>query len=125
MRVAHLALDLRPGNQRGHRVHHDQVHRPAADQLLGDLQRLLAGVGLADQSRSSIADAELARVGHVERVLGVDEGRDPALCLHLGDGVQGEGGLAGRLVAEDLHDPAARVAAHAERAIEAHGARWG
>ena len=101
----------------------DQVHRARAHQLLGDLQRLLAGVGLRDEQLLD-AHPELARVGDVERVLGVDEGRDAALRLHLGDGVQGERGLARGLVAEDLHHPAARIAAHAERAVEPDRARW-
>jgi hypothetical protein len=41
-------------------------------------------------------------------VLGVDEGADAAGALRLGDGVQGERGLARRLGAEDLDDAAAR-----------------
>ena len=47
--VAHLALDLGPGRERGHGVHDDHVDGAAPDQRLGDLQRLLAGVGLGDE----------------------------------------------------------------------------
>ena len=75
VRVAHLALDLGPGHERRDRVHHDHVHRVAADQHLGDLQRLLARVRLRDQEVVHV-DPQLARVLDVERVLGVDEGRD-------------------------------------------------
>jgi len=95
---------------------------PRANQVLGDFQRLLASVGLADQHLFD-AHAELARVAHVEGVLGIDERGDSALRLNLRDGVQGEGGFARRLVAENFDHPAARVAAAAERAIEPHRAR--
>ena len=47
--VAHLALDLGPRHQRGDRVDDDHVDGAGADQRLGDLERLLAGVGLADE----------------------------------------------------------------------------
>ena len=46
--VAHLTLDLRPGHQRRHRVHHNHVNGVGTHQGLGDLQRLLAGVRLGD-----------------------------------------------------------------------------
>ena len=49
MGVAHLALDLGPGHERGHRVDHEHVERARADQHVGDLERLLTGVGLGDQ----------------------------------------------------------------------------
>ena len=47
--VAHLALDLGPGRERGHRVDDHHVERTRADQHVADLERLLAGVGLADE----------------------------------------------------------------------------
>ena len=49
VRVAHLALDLGPRGESGHRVDDHDVERAAADEQLGDLQRLLAVVGLRDQ----------------------------------------------------------------------------
>ena len=55
--VAHLALDLGAGHERGHRVDDDDVERAGADQHVGDLQRLLAGVGLGDQQGVGV-DAE-------------------------------------------------------------------
>ena len=85
--VAHLALDLGPRHQRGDRVDDDEVDRAGADQHVGDLQRLLAGVGLRDQQRVDV-DAELLGVLRVERVLGVDERRDAAGLLRVGDRVQ-------------------------------------
>ena len=77
VRLAHLALDLGLGHQGRHRVDDDDVHRVGADQHLGDLQGLLAVVGLGDQQVVDV-DAELAGVLGVERVLGVDEGGDAA-----------------------------------------------
>ena len=57
MAVAHLALDLGARHQRGDRVDDDQVERAGADQHVGDLERLLTGVGLGDQQRVGV-DAE-------------------------------------------------------------------
>ena len=120
-RIAHLAFDLGLGRERGDRVDDDQVDRGRADQRIDDLERLLAGVGLGDEQLLQV-DAELLRVLHVERVLGVDEGAGAAELLHLGDDLQGERGLAGGLRAVDLDHPAARQAADAERDVEAERA---
>ena len=76
-RVAHLAFDLGLGRERGDRVDDDQVDRARAHQHVGDLERLLAGVGLRDQQLLRLTPSFL-RVCDVERVLGVDEGADAA-----------------------------------------------
>ena len=68
-------------------------------------------------------DAELAGVLGVERVLGVDERRDAAALLRLGDDVERERRLAGGLRPEDLDDAAARDAADAERDVERDASR--
>ena len=94
---------------------------PRADQGLGDLERLLTGVGLADEQLVDV-DADVLGVAGIERVLRVDEGDDPARALRVGRDVVAERGLAARLGAEDLGDPAARDAAHAEREVERHRA---
>ena len=47
--VAHLALDLRPRHEGRDGVHDDDVHAAGADERLGDLERLLAGVRLRDE----------------------------------------------------------------------------
>ena len=93
--VPHLALDLGPRHQRGHRVDHDEVDRAGADQHVGDLQRLLTGVRLGDQQRVGV-DAERLGVVRVERVLGVDERGDAAGRLDARHGVQGDRRLARR-----------------------------
>ena len=118
MRIAHLAFDLGLRNQRRDRVDDDQVDRARAHQRLGNLQGLLAGVRLRDEQVLD-ADAELPGVGDVERVLRVDERCDSAQCLHLCDGVQRQSRLARGLRPIDLDDPAARIAAAAERDVEA------
>ena len=64
-------------------------------------------------------DAELLGVGRVERVLRIDEGGHAAELLRLGDHLQRERRLAGRLRPEDLDHPAARNAADAERVVDA------
>lgn len=90
---------------------------PDLDQHVGDLQRLLTRVGLGDEQRVGV-DAELLRVFGVEGVLRVDEGRDAARALGIGHRVQGDRGLTRGLGAVDLHDPAARQAADAERHVQ-------
>ncbi len=77
MAVAHLALDLRARHQSGDRIDDEDVDRVGADQGVGDLQRLLARVGLRDDQIVDV-DAELAGVDRIERMLGVDEGGDTA-----------------------------------------------
>ena len=106
------------GTKRGHRVDDDQIDGAGADQLVGDLQGLLAAVGLRDQQILD-AHAQLARIGDVEGVLGVDEGAYAARFLCLRDGVQGERGLARGLGTEDLDHAAARQSAHAQGQVEA------
>ena len=122
MAVAHLAFDLGLRGQRGDRVDGDDVERARADEQLGDLERLLAGVGLRDEQVVDV-DADLARVHRVHRVLGVDEGADAAAPLRLGDDVVDERRLARGLRAEDLDDAAARQAADAEREVERERSR--
>ena len=124
LRLAHLALDLGLGHEGRDRVDDDHVDRAGADEHLGDLEGLLAVVGLGDEQVVGV-DAELLGVLGVERVLGVDEGREAAGLLGLGDDLEGERRLAGRLRAEDLDDAAARDAADAERGVDARGSRSG
>ena len=119
--VAHLAFELGARRQRRDRIDHQHVDRAGAHQRVGDLQRLLAGVGLRDQQVVEV-DAELAGIDRVERVLGVDEGADAAVLLRLGDDVQRQRGLARAFRPVDLDDAAARQAADAERDVEAERA---
>jgi hypothetical protein len=115
--LAHLALDLGLGRERGDRVDDDDVDRAGAHQHVGDLECLLAGVRLRDQQVVDV-DAELLGIGRIERVLGVDEGGGAAALLALGDDLQRQRGLAGGLGPVDLDDAAARQAADAERDVE-------
>src|SRR3954452_239234 len=115
--VAHLALDLGAGHERGDRVDHDQVERAGADQHVGDLKRLLTGVRLGDQQGVGV-DAEVLGVVGVERVLGVDERDDAAGALGVGHRVQGNRRLAGGLRTVDLHHATAREATEAQRDVE-------
>ena len=65
---------------------------PGADQHVGDLERLLAGVGLGDQQVVHV-DPDGPGVHRVHGVLGIDVGADPTVALRLGHHVHGEGGL--------------------------------
>ena len=76
-RIAHFAFDFGLRRERSDRVDHDQVDRAGTHQRIDDLERLLAGVGLADEQVGKV-HAELLRILHVERVLGIDETQVPA-----------------------------------------------
>ncbi len=79
--VAHLALDLGLGDSAATESITMSVDRARAHEHVGDLERLLAVVGLADEQLLRL-DPELARVVEVERVLGVDEGATPPGFWH-------------------------------------------
>src|SRR5450756_1334269 len=115
--VAHLALYLGLGRERRYRVDGDDVEGAAAHQHLGDLERLLAVVGLRHQQLVDV-DADGLCVHGVHGVLGVDEGGLATEPLRLRDEVIDHGGLARRLRAVDLADAAARDAADAEGDVE-------
>ena len=115
--VAHLALELGARGERGDRVDRHDVDRAGAHEHVGDLEGLLAVVGLGDEQLVDV-DTDLARVERVHGVLGVDERADAAELLGLGQDVVEQRRLARGLGAEDLDDPSARHAADAERQVE-------
>src|SRR5262249_43113776 len=119
--IAHVALDLRARYEGRDGVDREDVECARADERVGDLERLLAVVGLGDEEVLGL-DPELPRVADVERVLGVDEGRDAAALLRLGDQLEGERRLARRLRAVDLDHASARDAADTERNVESERA---
>ncbi len=117
MRVAHLAFDLGPRRERGHRVDDEDVERARADQHVGDLERLLARVGLRDQQGVDV-DPDGPGVDGVHGVLGVDVGADAAVALRLGHCVHGQGRLSRGLGPVDLHDAAPGQPTDAERQVQ-------
>src|SRR5579863_10190164 len=117
MGVAHFAIEFGLGNQGCDGVDYENVDSTGTDQSLGDLKRLFAAIWLRNQEVIDV-DAEFFGVGRVEGVFSVDKCGETACSLGLGDDLQGDGGLAGRLGAEDLNDAAARDAADAKRRIE-------
>jgi hypothetical protein len=117
MAVTHLAFDLCAGHQGRYRVDDDDVHCARADQRVGDLESLFTIVGLADEELVDV-HTQLAGIARVERMLGVDEGRDTTILLALGDRVEGQSRLAARLRAIDLDDAAPRIAPNAQREVE-------
>ena len=120
--VAHLPLQLGLGHEGRDGIDDQDVQGAAANEGFGDFEGLLAAVGLRDQQVVGI-DADLAGVGHIEGVLGVDEGRQSVLFLRLGHDVQGKGRFSARFGAENLDHPSPGNAAHAECGIEPDGAR--
>ena len=122
MGVAHLALDLRPGHQSRHGVHHDHVNSVGAHQGLGDLQGLFTGVRLADQQAVHV-HPQVPGVHGIQSVLHVDEGGVAPALLTLGDAVQSQGSLAGGFRPVDLDDSAPGQAADAQGQVQGQGAR--
>ena len=122
MRVPHLPLDLGTGHEGRHGVHDHHVYGAAADQHLGDLESLLAGVRLGHQQVVHV-HTQLAGVPHVQRVLGVDEGRDASLPLGIRDDVEAKRRLPAGLGPVDFADAAPRDATDADRGVEVDGAR--
>src|SRR3984893_11276316 len=117
MAVAHFAFELGARHEGRHRIDDQDVNGSGADQRVRYLERLLAGIGLGNQQVVDI-DAELAGIGRVERVLGVDEGAGSAAALRFGNDMQGKRRLAGALWAVNLDNPPARQPANAERDVE-------
>ena len=117
MDVAHLAVELGARHQGGDRVDHQDVDGAGAHQGIGDLQRLLAGVGLGDQQLIDV-DAELAGIDRIEGVFGVDEGAGAAQLLGLTDDVERHRRLPRGFGPVDLDHPAPRQAADAKRDVE-------
>src|ERR1039458_2306150 len=121
MRVAHLAVQLGLGHQGSHRIHDQHINGAGLDQRLSDLERLFAGVGLRDEQVVHI-DAKLFGVAGIERVFGVDEGRQATRALGFRDDLQGDGGFAGGLRTVDLCNTAARNTPNAKSGVKADGA---
>src|ERR1019366_7772022 len=117
----HDAVGLGLRDERGDGVDDDDVDRGRAHERLGDLERLLAGVGLRDHEVVDV-DAELPGVIGVEGVLGVDERREPAALLRFRHDVQGQSGLARGLGPEHFDDAAPGDAPDPERGVHADGA---
>ena len=118
--VAHIPLDFRLRHQGGHAVHHNGIHGAAPHQLLGDVQGLLAAVGLGNEQFFQV-QAAVGGVGRVKGVFGVHIGGDPALFLGFGHNVDGQGGLAGGLAAIDLGNPPPGDAAGPQGNVQGQG----
>ncbi len=115
--VAHFALDLRLGNESRDGVDDDHVDRAAADQRLGDLERVLTGVGLCHKQGVHVY-AQCRGIVGIERVLNVDKRHVAAVLLTLCDAVEREGGFTRGFGSEDLDDTTSRQAADAQRDVQ-------
>ncbi len=81
-------------HQGGDRINHQNVDRARTHQRIGDLKRLLTGIGLGDQQIVQI-DTQLAGIDRIKRVFGIDKGADAACLLGFGHDMQRQGRLAG------------------------------
>ncbi len=119
--VAHLAFQFGARHQRRHGIHHQHVDRVAADERLGNRQRFLAAVGLADEQVVEVHPEALG-VGGIDRVLRVDERRQAAAALRVGDDAQAQRGLAAAFRPKHLDHASARHAADAQGEVDRQGA---
>jgi hypothetical protein len=95
--------------------------RQVLHQRLSDLQRLLAGVRLADIEVGDI-NANLGRVSGIQRVLDIHKAADAAVALRFGNGMKTDGGFAGAFRPVNLDNAPARQPADAERNVQAQAA---
>ena len=103
--VAHVAFEFRLRGQGSDRIHHHKGHRARPDKGVGDLKRLLPGIGLRDQQFIQI-HAKFFRILRIKRMFGVHKGTDAALFLFFCNAVKGQRGLARAFRPIDLDDPA-------------------
>ncbi len=122
MGVAHVAFDLRPRCESRDRVNDHNVDGTRANQHVDDLERLLTGVGLANQKVIHI-HTNGACIDRVHRVFGVDVGADTAVALGFGHHVHCEGGLTRGLGTVHLNDASPRQTADSEGHVEGQGSR--
>ena len=122
MRVAHLALQLGSRRQSRNRVDHDHINRPRANELVGDVQRLLAGVGLRDE-KVVYVHADGGRIHRVHSVLGVNESAHAAGFLRLCHDVESQSRLPRRLRAVDLGHPTSWHPADAQSDVKSQRTR--
>ena len=92
LRVAHLAVDFGLGGQRRHRVDNNDVDGTGANQIVGNLESLLAVVGLGDKQIVDI-HTEFFGIETVEGMLGIDKGGNTSLFLTFGNGMDGQRGF--------------------------------
>src|SRR5438552_15570524 len=72
--IAHFAFQLGFRNERGDRIYHQHINGARADQSFGDLQRLLAIIGLGDEQIVHV-HAQFFGVGGIESMFGVYKSR--------------------------------------------------
>ena len=107
MTVAHVALDLCLGYQRGDGVYYDDINSPRTYQRLADVQRLLAVVRLTDVEFVDVY-TQLRGIHWIQCMLSVDKGCRASQLLCLSYAVERQRSLTGRFRTVDLYDPSAR-----------------
>ena len=77
--------------------------------------------GRGSKGNDGDVNSEILRISAVEGVLSIYDGRNSALFLGLGDGVDGERGLTAGLRSVDFNHPAPRVTAYSECVVKGYG----
>ena len=120
MVIPHFTLDLRLGREGGYRVDHHDIYRTGTHQHVGNFQSLFAGIWLGNQQFIHI-NTQFFGIHGIQGMFGVDKRRRAAGLLCLGNDLQGQSRLAGRLRAVDLNHPTLGQTTHPESDIQSQG----
>ena len=118
MRLAHVAFKFGFRHKGRHTVDHQNVNRAGSHKGIGNLQGLLARIGLRNQQVVDI-HPQFCRIAWIKGVFRINKRTGAAGFLCLGDDVQREGGLARAFRAVNFNHPSAWQAADAQRDIQA------
>ena len=99
---AHFAFEFRLRHERGDGINDDDIERVRAGERFANGQRLFAGIRLRDEQVIQI-HAEFFGVAGIKRVFRVNERREAAGFLRIGDDVEHQRGFAGRFRPVNFH----------------------
>ena len=125
VRVAHLALDLGLGHERGDGVDDDRGRSHRSARACRRSRAPAHPCRAARRGAASMSTPSFCGVVGVERVLGIDERGDAARALRVGDRVQRERRLTRGLRAVDLDDAATRAGRRRRERRRGRWSRWG
>ena len=94
MRIAHFTFQLSPRDKSGHRINHQNINRARTHQCIGDLERLLARIGLGNQEIINI-NAQLFGIGRIQRMLGINNRTGAPGLLRFSNNMQSQCGFTG------------------------------
>ena len=92
MGVAHFSFNLRPRDQRCHRIYNKNIYRSAANQHFRDFKCLLAGIRLGNKQFIGV-HAKLFGIMNIEGVFRIHKSGDTTSFLRFCSNMQRKGRL--------------------------------